>query len=621
MLVTETSVDRPAQEPHMLNVSSLLLSAEHRRLSKGADADLLECVLLEMVETLEADYIVLWELVSTEQPRAVWRFGGGNEKTSSPLHVACGVVKQIRLHESPSGVCFWKYLTACMIAEGHQLVLEISIPFRVPEHQDLVDFCEVLADLFRRKLVSALAKNSQHERDLLHVLTLLHSDLDSVRVANCICSDATELLRCCRISVARRRNTSSWELVASTAVGQPDLRADGSQAICRVIAEAASQVQTSAGKELERQSCLRNPDKAGAHLVVPLNLSEDWPTTEWAAVFEWEAEQAPEPDDRYFATICRHAALAFRNATGAGRTASGNLLFHWRQSLLSRQMIPMAILASVSIACLVFLPMELRIEVAGKLIPTNRSFVFAPEDGVIKEVFVEDGSLVASDTVLCQIRNEDLEIQLEAIEGEVAAVTSRLAALESLRGDRNLSQSGLLSAEYAELKERLTSFEKRANILNDRIRRLALTASTPGKVYGDRLQELLRGRPVQRGQYLFELADPESGWQLDFRIPERDARHVFQAEMESKAPLTVTYSLETEPDRTIETTLSRVSASTDVDEYGRLSTLATSIPEPSHIRNPRPGAGMVGYIHCGKYSAGYVLFRRIIEAFQRSWWL
>ena len=220
-------MDRPVQENHMLNVSSLLLSAEHRRLSKGADADLLECVLLETVETLEADYIVLWERVSSENPRVVWRFGGGNEKTSSPLHVACGVVKQIQLNESPSGVCFWKYLTACMIAEGHQLVLEISIPFRALEHQDFVDFCEVLADLFRRKLVSALSKNSQHERDLLQVLTLLHSDLDSVRVANCICSDATELLRCCRISVARRRNTSSWELVGGGTAGPAGGRKSG----------------------------------------------------------------------------------------------------------------------------------------------------------------------------------------------------------------------------------------------------------------------------------------------------------------------------------------------------------------------------------------------------------
>lgn len=129
------------------------------------------------------------------------------------------------------------------------------------------------------------------------------------------------------------------------------------------------------------------------------------------------------------------------------------------------------------------------------------------------------------------------------------------------------------------------------------------------------------GRAVQRGQYLFEIADPSAGWQIDLHVPEVDMRHVINRQLKSNEPLPISFTLETDPENKLFTSLSRLSASTEIDESGRLSVLATAIPGKADILNPRPGAGIVGYIHCGKKPAGYVLFRRIIEAFQRRWWM
>lgn len=290
------------------------------------------------------------------------------------------------------------------------------------------------------------------------------------------------------------------------------------------------------------------------------------------------------------------------------------------QTIRSRRLLAAVGLTTIVSSGLMFAQMDLQIEASGKLVPSARVFVFAPEDGVITDVFVEDGATVANKAPLCVLRNEDLEIQLETIEGEVASTHARLAALESLRGDRSLTQSGMLSVEQAELKERLSSLESQSEILQQRMARLAMTATMAGQVYGDRLQELLKGRPVQRGQYLFELADPSSGWQIDLRIPEVEVRHVIHGQAESPDPLSISITVETDPEKRIATSLTRLSASTEVDDYGQLSVLATAIPGKADISNPRPGAGVIGRISCGKRSAGYVLFRRIIESVQRRWW-
>ena len=117
------------------------------------------------------------------------------------------------------------------------------------------------------------------------------------------------------------------------------------------------------------------------------------------------------------------------------------------------------------------------------------------------------------------------------------------------------------------------------------------------------------------------VANPASGWELDLRIPEADVRHVLQAKTNSESPLEISYALETTPDLSLSTTLAKISAGTEVDEFGRLSTSATAVPENASLQNARPGAGVVAQIHCGQRAVGFVLFRRIIEAIQRRWWL
>ena len=596
----------------------LLASAEQRRLCASNTLELTECLLEEIHSSLSAGSVRLWGIAPDAPSRLLGHKGlPHNPDDRFAKSALPGRVRRMRAEHAGADSETVR-VASCEIADGLQAVLEVHLAAEADD-QLLLELSEVFADLHRRKLVASFVVQSRRDQTLRQIITLLHSDLDAVRVANCVASDATEFLNCRRISIARRRSGHRWDLVAATAVSTPDPRSDAARWLCGLIETESTGAST--GSLPDSTSPDHGIDPDPLVIIRPLTLSGRWSDAQWAVVLELTSGSTVVGEDPSLTYICRHAALSLQNCEIREQSGWRHSLFGLPRAIRQRRMIISGVAGLVVLAGITFWQTELRIEVSGRLVPSERAFVFAPEDGVVTEVLVEDGSSVSKGTVLCRLRNEDLEIQIEAIEGDLASTTARLSAIESLRGDRSLSQSGLLSAEQAELQEKQSSLEAQAAILSRRIARLSMDSSLSGMVFGDRLQETLRGRPVQRGQYLFEVANPASGWELDLRIPEADVRHVLEAKTHSESPLEISYALETTPDLSLSTTLAKISAGTEVDEFGRLSTSATAVPEKASLQNARPGAGVVAQIHCGQRAVGYVLFRRIIEAVQRRWWL
>lgn len=621
---TEISVPYRSQLTGQFDTTSLLNAAEQRRLQGSGKASLVSCLLDELSGAMSARSVHVWEVVSNAEPRLLWKRGQGEGVRELAQRAVLGEVNRFSaMSQVPGDEAIANWVTASEVAEGVRIVLHLALSGEVSDPQQLIELVDVLADLQRRNMVSALLNDSRRTRELLQILALLHSDLDAVHVATSLASDTAEFLGCHRVSVARRRSATSWELVAATAVNHPDPRSDASRRLCGII-NAASQITSGVGPEPSPDMIATTESNTNVvsdeYRVRPLSASGRWEDAKWAAVFEGYGDSAAVRSETALNEICRHAALAFQNCHEYTNTGVMSVFQRLPQTIRRRRILLAGGLISAALVAMLVVKLDLKIEVMGKLVPSERVFVFAPEDGVVTDVFIEDGSSVAEKDLLCTLRNEDLEIQLESVEGEVASTEARLAALESLRGDRNLPSSGMLSVEQAELKEHLTAIESQAVILNRRISRLTMTAAMSGQIYGDRLQESLKGRPVQRGQYLFELANPAGGWELDMRIPEVDIRHVIRGQAAAQGPLQISFAVETNPEQELTTSLSRLSASTEVDEFGRLSVTASAMPEKADLLNPRPGAGVVGYIHCGRRSAGYVLFRRMIESFQRGLW-
>ncbi len=615
------------------SLASLLEAAEHRRRKAGEEADFAGCLLAEIVESGFALSVVLWELQAGAAPRMI-SSAGMRLPVELDLIISAdtGLIRR-RSIRSGSGESREVVVISSDVSDGIRSILELQVGQPAADDGLTSDLADVFADLIRRRLVNSLVRQSIRQKMLQQVTALLHADLDEVRVANSLASDPVELLGCRRISVARRTGKNRWQLIAATGVNNPDSRSDTTRWLCGLIERQEMQAAATADS---KDSGPAEPGEAGEPgrpavevpegtadnvIVRPVSVDGRWFDSGWAATFEFESRKDQAPVLHEVELICRHAALSFANCHRRSRATLGRAIFGL--PLRMGKIRTLGILAVIAgIFCvLTFWKTELRIEVAGKLVPSSRANIFAPEDGVIIDLRIEDGSEVTQDSAIFQLRNEDLDILLEGIEGDLAASQARLAAIDSMRGDRSAMANPLLSVEHAELQQKVQSLQEQAVIVRQRISRLTTVAPLTGRVYGDRLRETLLGRPVQRGQFLFEVADPKDTWQLELRIPEDDIRYVLAAAAnDSTQSLNLTYSLATSPENSLQTVLTHLSAFAELDDTGKLSTMAIADVPGGDQASMRPGAGVIAYIHCGERSAGYVFFRRIFETIQRRWW-
>ncbi|MCA9058602.1 MAG: biotin/lipoyl-binding protein [Planctomycetaceae bacterium] len=508
------------------------------------------------------------------------------------------------------------------------IVLEIRI---ARLHQDFCDaVADVLADLRRRQLLTELHEMREQRAPLDQLILMLHNRPEEQKIANILATDAAAVLGCSRVSVCSRRGSGKWHLVAATGVHSPNERADAVRRICHQIAATANSSGDSDAKSFRAPPDQQtNPEAITAassvaavsasdkkrQLALPLDPKGDWQTCRRAVLLEWDS--ADKADAGAVRIICHHAILALDNSDRGRQT----LISRWLHpdSGIRRLRLVASLLAPVVIGLLlVFWPMELKIEAAGILQPAQRTHIYAPESGIVTNVDITDGDEVSSGDPILQLRNDELSLQLETVLGDLASAQARLAAIESLRIGGDASRNPLLQTEQAEVKARIESLEKQRILLDARLRQLPLVVDTGGRVFGPDLRERFQGRPIVRGQYLCEIADLNQPWELRLQVPETEIRHLLHATQVGDPHPAITYSLATTPDQTDRVHLTRICQTTELDSFGNLTTTIIAQLDPGQANSERPGTGVIGYIHCGRRSAGYVCFRKLIDIVRRK---
>jgi hypothetical protein len=590
------------------DAASLLADAGQR--SDGPGRSLSDSLLDNVHESFSASFVHLWRRENSSGNVVSVLRRRGNDP-GCPDCVATALSGRYQSSENP-GTGFshrlFSHTAAASVAEHVTLVLEVGTSEPVESGETLIELAEIFADLYRRDLLNDLLQTSSANEQLQKFVQFVYRAGDVNGIAHCLANDAVPILRCQRISIARK-TSEAWQIIAATGVSNAEPRADATRLLIHIIDSA----------EHGQQISHTGSGIAPVSVAVPLSPDSGWKNCEWAAVLEWPDSATQKSRVAFIQPVVMHATQALEAISRhvqQGFAGTLRRLIRVRKHTFRLLLISTAV---VTLPILWLMPAPFRIEVRGSLVPAERQLVFAPEDGTVVSVAISDGDPITLGQELCQLRNEELELQGETLEGEFAATQARLAALESLRTDRIGAQSGLISAEQAELRERLASLADQQKILQDRMATLKVVAAIPGRAFGERLRESLTGRPVERGQYLLELANPEAGWMIDFRIPESEARHVPFNSAQSGSAVSVHFVLESDPNRTRTAQLTNISPAVEVDAFGELSTRATALPDPSELTSPRPGAGVIGQIDCGQRSLGFVLFRRLIEALQR-WW-
>ncbi len=351
---------------------------------------------------------------------------------------------------------------------------------------------EICADLHRRESLSELRQAVDRRQSIDPFVASLYACRDAHSLSDILATDGAALLNCRRISVCERKGNGDWRLVASTSVNQPNARADAVQAICRMIGDA------------ERTSTSGPPHGPGTGLgmvsmrdagsisnwICPLNPAGDWERAEYAALFEWDASQSP--DRTSLAAVRLHAAQALQSigqTTGSVWKMTSRLLAGYRRSRL----VTLAGGLLLVLAFLILWPMELTIEGNGVLEPSRRKYLWAADEGIVTEVPVVDGQEVESNSELIRIRNEELQLQLETILGDLATARARLSAIEALRVGRESSRDPQLLSEHSEVSARIQSLEEQSRILEQRIQTLTVVSPLKGRFFGANLKSVFWG--------------------------------------------------------------------------------------------------------------------------------
>jgi hypothetical protein len=274
--------------------------------------------------------------------------------------------------------------------------------------------------------------------------------------------------------------------------------------------------------------------------------------------------------------------------------------------------------AAALVLCLTFIPADLRLEGRGALEPVGRHDIFAASDGVVREAKVQHGSIVEPRQVLVELRNTDVEVKLADLQGQWAATSQQLKAVQHtlLAGKVSPAERERLHGQRAQLLETLASLKTQLELYERKREQLLVRSGVAGQVVTWDVENLLKHRPVERGQMLLSVADVDGDWELEVRMPEDRLGHIAAAQAALGQQLPVTFILATQPGVSYQGTLREVHQRAEVrGDEGNVVLVRVAI-DRTQLPQLRRGATVIAKVHCGRRALGYVWFHDLWEFVQ-----
>jgi multidrug efflux pump subunit AcrA (membrane-fusion protein)/GAF domain-containing protein len=506
----------------------------------------------------------------------------------------------------------------------------------------LQSVAELCTDYLRRHQLQEYARLKQDHDEVAQFTRRIHDSLDLVETAYAIANEGRLLIGCDRVTVLACRG-SGCETLGISGAARWDRR---SNSVVRLEKLSAAVAAGGGWLDSGRGTASLPPQvRAVLHeylevaqvrevLVVPLARPPAREGGESKAVGVVVAEQfsgiLTEEHRRKTASACTACVPALEHALVVKRIPWAGLFRHgdWR-AVAGRGRTALMIVVGVALllgaACVI--PTDFEIEARGVLQPRVRRDMFAPDDGVVDELFVDHGAQVIPGERLVSLRNPQLDLDLKRVWGELQAARKRLSAIETARveGATNANSISIsaarLSGEDAELQELVASLMRQHDLLTAQEEALHVTSPIAGQVLTWDLPQLLQSRPVHRGQALLTIADPSGPWDLELEVPDRDAGYVLEARQAvDGGALRATYRLATDPGTSHPTTVDRVAQSIERTATGDPVLRVLAGVDPRELANSRPGATVLARIHCGRRSLAFVWLRDMYYAVTTRLW-
>jgi len=605
-----------------------------------------------MDRAAERQHAVLMQQVVERNEPLLIEPGGGLDpaSTGGPLHAEAGWHDSEFANPTPC-------LLACspIVAEGEPAgLLEVFLeagasPQAEHGYLRLVSvFADLAGDYLRNCQLRTLRVAQARRAEEIEFARHVHASLDLRKTAYVVANQARHFLKCDRVSVLLRERGRN-RLFAVSGSDAIERRSSHLRKLERLAASVLATGEScwhGEGSEehypdLEAAlASYQDESHARSLAVLPLTASqpeaegsggENAPAPLGALIIEQFERDRLEPEQQQRAAYAaEHAGLALHNARAhADRplaTLSSWLAAIRAQFYLDRlpRTAALSFAAVAVVAALCTVPADFEIEARGALQPELRRDIFAPTNGEIEQLHVHHGQQVERGDVLAVLRDPELEIEFQRVDGEIKTARQRLAALEASRvGNRRATSEQQheyqrLTAEAEELKELLAGLERQHELLRTQREKLTLRSPLAGRVVTWNLETRLENRPVQRGHALMRIADESGPWVLELNVPDFHVGHVLDAQGQQEGPLPVTFVLATDPSRRYEGHVEQVAMITEAKQSELPMVDVVVALEHEALPRLRPGATAIARIACGRRSLGYVWLHDSVDAV-RTW--
>ncbi len=511
---------------------------------------------------------------------------------------------------------------------------------------------EIAGGYLKNRRLRQFSEQQEMWSRLEEFIRSIHRSLDLQETMYAIANEGRRVVECDRVSVALRQG-GRFRIEVVSGLDSIERRADQVKLLSQLVTTAMRGRQplwytpdsTDLPPQIERTL---NPYLDRSHVkslvIVPVARQpahrEKQPSTSLAApnttplaalVFEHLTASQITPSTRTrIETVTNHGRDALTASLDHSRIF---LLPVWRAlgqgtSLLrGRRLMKLAIISAVVLSCLAALwvvPYPFTLGAKGQLMPQSRHEIFAPIDGTLDQILVDDGSnqWVESGQVLARLSNNDLLVAIEDLEGQLNQWSARRESLfHSWNEQKNSIDKLQVERDLSEADSKLSSLSKQLQLKRQQLALLEIRAPVRGQVVNWRLRQSLLQRPVQTGQSLMTIVDPDSEWELELELPERRVGHLLDAAKQANQPLSIHFTLASLPNRQLTGHIVEIDRRMEVrSDQGNCVRVRVAFDKHDMSADLlKAGTRATAEIECGQRSIGYVWFRELIETVYGTW--
>ena len=513
----------------------------------------------------------------------------------------------------------------------------------------LKQMSDIASDYLSNHQIRSFADQQAMWQQLEQFVRLVHQGLDTEQTVYTIANESRRLLGCDRVSVAiangrrmRIRSVSGLDSIERRAEQVKKLGVLATR-VCR-----AGEPLWYSGDDTDLPPQIENKlhdyvDKSHSKMlaIIPLHETQSADSETGSAgprigrplgaliVEQLKDSQVSPTLEKRVEVVVEHSQTALSNAREHNgiflmplwRTL-GRFTSHFRGGNLMRTALGIGALTTLTFFLCGF-PYAFSLGASGVLKPQIQHEVFAQVDGVLEDVLIPDGygTIVEEGQKLAIMSNNDLKVEIENLEGEINRTRKQMDALQFSRvEDMDRIDAITLSGEFAKAAEEEKSLRRRLEIKLSQLAQLEVRSPARGRVVNWQVRQNLLRRPVNRGQNLLTIVDPETEWEIELEMPERRVSHLMKAKRDSKSPLNVTFSLVSHPGEEFTGKLISIDQKLEVhSDDGNSARVKVAFDNQQVAQDLlRSGTRVTAKVHCGERAIGYVVFHELIETVQST---